>query len=107
MTTAWAIGCTSTSRCPNETPCASSPRTVTTVGLLATVSAGTVMTVAWPNDANARALTRSAGVNERPSLASPRWAGSTAMPGAASVSTVTFPSASGCRRPDPASGAAA
>ena len=47
--------------CPNPTPAASSPRTVTTVGRVLSVSAGTVTTVASPNEANARALTRSAG----------------------------------------------
>ena len=56
-----AIGPTSTTVCPNAAPSVPSPRTLTMVGADVTVSAGTVITVAAPNEANARALTRSLG----------------------------------------------
>jgi len=60
-TTALALDCTSTSRCPNAAPAASSPRTVIQVGCAISAPEGIVTTVASPNDANARALTRSEG----------------------------------------------
>jgi hypothetical protein len=54
---------TSTNRCPKDAWSPSvSPRTVITTGRSASVSAGTVTTVAWLNDVHACALTRSLGV---------------------------------------------
>ena len=81
--------------CPKAAPPASWPRTVITVGSLTSVSAGMPITVPSSNDANALALTRSAGMNAVPKRASPRCGRSTETPGAASTSTVTFPASSG------------
>ncbi len=47
--------------CPNAAPDGSSPRTVMTVGVVTSALAGTVTTFASSNEANAVALTRSAG----------------------------------------------
>src|SRR6476646_2052983 len=89
-TSASPNGWTSTSRCPKADPLSTpSPRRVTTVGVLATVSRGTVRRVAFSNDDQARAATRSAGTPARPRRASPRASVCTSTSGAASTSTVT------------------
>ena len=91
-TSASPNGWTSTSRCPKADPLSTpSPRSVTTVGVLATVSRGTVRTVAFSNDDQARAATRSAGTPARPRRASPRASVCTSTSGAGSTSTETLP----------------